>query len=487
MKRHDKLRSILYVSTFCLCGLLVSRASPQTFTVLHNFAPLATNSVGTYTNIDGAASMGPLILSGNTLYGATIQGGANGGGTVFAVNTDGTGFKVLHVFDALENGTNSDGSYAQFFFMNGSEYVVEQNPGLVVSGGTVYGTTASGGIWAGGTVFAVNIDGSGFTNLHDFNPANNEGHYPHGNLVLLGQRLYGTTGFYGSGDSGTVFTLGTDGTGFTNLHTFTYSDGIGPNGLALSGNTLFGTTYVGGGVSPLSTPYGTVFSLQADGTNFKVLYNFGNGKDGDPLEGVVVSNGNVYGATPGLVFKVSADGAGFWILHRFESNGGLSPSGLVLSGNTLYGGLPGNGSAGGGTLFTVNTDGTGFTNLYSFAPATPTGLSTSILTNRDGADPAGKLVLSGSKLYGTTQIGGSGGSGTVFKIFFPPQLSIVPAGANVILTWPTNAVGFTLQSANNPFFQAARTNVPQPPIVLNGQNLVILPVSGAQQFYRLRQ
>ena len=28
----------------------------------------------------------------------------------------------------------------------------------------------------------------------------------------------------------------------------------------------------------------------------------------------------------------------------------------------------------------------------------------------------------------------------------PPQVTIMPSGSNVILTWPTNATGFTLQS-----------------------------------------
>jgi hypothetical protein len=32
----------------------------------------------------------------------------------------------------------------------------------------------------------------------------------------------------------------------------------------------------------------------------------------------------------------------------------------------------------------------------------------------------------------------------------PAQLTIIPSGTNVILTWSTNAVGFTLQSTTNP-------------------------------------
>jgi uncharacterized repeat protein (TIGR03803 family) len=51
-----------------------------------------------------------LIISGNTLFGTASEGGTNGNGTVFAVNTDGTGFTNLHTFTALINSTNSDGA-----------------------------------------------------------------------------------------------------------------------------------------------------------------------------------------------------------------------------------------------------------------------------------------------------------------------------------------------------------------------------------------
>jgi uncharacterized repeat protein (TIGR03803 family) len=44
--------------------------------------------------------------------------------------------------------------------------------GLVLSGDTLYGTTAGGadGFWGCGTVFKVNIDGTGFTVLHSIKP-----------------------------------------------------------------------------------------------------------------------------------------------------------------------------------------------------------------------------------------------------------------------------------------------------------------------------
>src|SRR5271154_5491619 len=62
-----------------------------------------------------------------------------------------------------------------------------------------------------------------------------------------------------------------------------------------------------------------------------------------------------------------------------------------------------------GTVFKIKPDGTGFQVLMSFlAPVN--------FTNSTGANPQGGLVLSGSTLYGTASEGGSGGSGTVFKI-----------------------------------------------------------------------
>jgi len=40
-----------------------------------------------------------LVLAGNTLIGAASTGNTNGFGALFQMNTDGTGFKLLHSFD----------------------------------------------------------------------------------------------------------------------------------------------------------------------------------------------------------------------------------------------------------------------------------------------------------------------------------------------------------------------------------------------------
>ena len=64
----------------------------------------------------------------------------------------------------------------------------------------------------------------------------------------------------------------------------------------------------------------------------------------------------------------------------------------------------------------------------------------------------------------------------------PPRLTIIPSGANVILTWPTNAAGFTLQSTTNLVPPAVGTTNSPGPVVVNGLNMVTNPISGTQQF-----
>src|SRR5206468_3358452 len=135
-----------------------------------------------------------LIISGNTLFGTAIQGGSSGFGTVFKINTNGTGFTTLHTFTAGDDGSSPIA-------------------GLTLSGNTLYGTASSGGSSGSGrgTVFSVNTDGTGFTILHSFTEApldtNSDGALPYAGLVLSGNTLYGTARNGGSSDQGTVFAV----------------------------------------------------------------------------------------------------------------------------------------------------------------------------------------------------------------------------------------------------------------------------------------
>jgi len=454
------------------------RVTAQTFTTLHSFTTGADNGSGISTNSDGANPYAGLITnsSGNTLYGTAWRGGQFGKGTVFAVNTDGTGFTSVHSFTAgsgsWPNITNSDGT--------------SPRGTLIISGNTLYGTTEEGGSLAAGTVFSVNTGGTGFTILRDFEPFRLNNFECTSGLDCRAdlRSECAQCGFFPWGWR-CILRPG-------NCPSDTHG-GYPYAGLILSGDTLYGTTS-GGGL--LNVDPGTVFAVDTNGANFRQLYGFGSGASG-PKTGVILSGDTLYGTTESTVFAVNAvntplgTDAGFRVVHSFTgSDGNNLQAGLVLSGNTLYGTAAGGGSSGKGTVFALNTDGTGFTNLHGFTACATN--STGVETNGDGANPFAGLVLSGNTLYGTASAGGSSGNGTVFSISFQPQLGISLSGTNVILSWPTNVAGFDytgyqLQAATNLDPSVVWSTNSPAPFVSNGQNTVTNLISGAQQFYRLSQ
>src|SRR5262249_50077117 len=191
----------------------------------------------------------------------------------------------------------------------------------------------SGGYSNVGTVFKLNTDGTGYTVLKSFTGNPDDGANPYGGVALSGSLLYGTTRNGGSSEAGTVFEMNTDGTGYTVLYSFTgFPDGAGPlAGLTLSSGVLYGTTGFGG-----TSGYGTVFTLNTDGTGYAVLYSFtGVGNDGaNPYAGLTLSGSVLYGTTEfagGTVFKLNTDGTGYAVLHYFYTGEpyGVNPYGGV--------------------------------------------------------------------------------------------------------------------------------------------------------------
>jgi uncharacterized repeat protein (TIGR03803 family) len=472
---------------------LAARATAQAFTTLYSFSGVSAGA--NPANSDGTEPLAGLILSSNILYGTAFGGGSSGYGAVFAITTNGTGFTNLYSF----TGGGDEGN--------------PESGSLILSSNALYGTTHGdfGPSPSDGTVFTVNTDGSGFTTLYSFADGN-DGANPRAGLILMGNALYGTTAGDFVATYGSVFAVNTDGSGFTTLHNFSGGDdGAWPYaGVILSSKTLYGTTSYGG-----TSSNGTVFAVNVDGTGFTNLYSFTatpayplpytNGDGAGPRGGLILSGNRLYGTTDhggygnGTLFALNTDGTDFRNLHTFSvarlnaslniytnSDGASPQGGLILSGDTLYGTAGFGGPAGDGTIFQVNTNGTHFVTLHGFtAISAPTFDPFVPGTNRDGAAPYGTLMLSGNTLYGTAKYGGNSGYGTVFSLALPvpPQLSITPSGANVILTWPTNA-GFTLQSTTNLTSPAWITTFPAA-VFVNGLNTVTNPVSATQQFFRL--
>ena len=209
----------------------------------------------------------------------------------------------------------------------------------------------------------------------------------------------------------------------------TNSDGACPGAvLALSGNTLYGTTAAGGAAAN-----GTIYSLTTNGVTFSVLHHFsvldsqtGTNADGAvPCGGVILSGDKLFGTASvggaggsGVVFSSSTNGGNFSTLHSFtpldtlaatNADGAMPFGGLVLSGNRLYGTTSAGGQGGRGTIFSIQTNGSGFAVLHHFTATDPV-----TATNTDGALPGAALLLSSNVLYGTAAAGGSGAAGTVF-------------------------------------------------------------------------
>jgi uncharacterized repeat protein (TIGR03803 family) len=238
------------------------------FKVLYNFGPSDTNGVNTF---------GDLVVSGNNIYGITFAGGVNGSGNIFSVHTNGGGYKNVYSFPApgfnsiLPNPGSSlllSGStlYGTTFLPNGSSggyiYAIDTNGSglkiihtftngagssgaLAISGNTLYGVSYIKGAYGYGFVFAVNTDSSGYKDIYDFNALL----YvvcPQGSLIISGNTMYGITGGnlvnYGS-----IFSLHTDGSGFIDLYNFYNATGDYPVGsLLLSNNILYGIANEGG-------------------------------------------------------------------------------------------------------------------------------------------------------------------------------------------------------------------------------------------------
>jgi uncharacterized repeat protein (TIGR03803 family) len=400
-------------SNVTLTVLKLAPPPAPVLTLLHSFA-----------GADGGDPYPELTASGNTLFGTTWEGGASGDGTVFTVNTVGGGFSVLHSFNGTDGG--------------------QITAGLLLASNTLYGAGAAGGQRDDGTLFSLATDGASFTNNHIFD-GTPDGANPAGGLLLSGNILYGTTRFGGSAlNYGMVFAVETNGSNFTALHVFSGSDGENPLGnLVLDGNVLYGTTSSGGGQNS-----GAIYSVQTDGSNFALLHSF-SGTDGSyPTAGLVLSGGTLYGTAEGggnpgdgTVFSMAINGSNFTVLHNFNSvaQDGTQPlAALFLSGNVLYGTTTGGGMFSVGTLFSIDTDGSNYTQLYSFGEGGA----------NDGANPHAPVILVGGSLYGTTANGGSDGYGTVFGLQLsgvaftlePVGSTNAPIGTNAIFT----AVGESL-------------------------------------------
>jgi uncharacterized repeat protein (TIGR03803 family) len=218
----------------------------------------------------------------------------------------------------------------------------------------------------------------------------------------------------------------TDSTNYKVVYSFSGgNDGEAPNGVIDVGGTLYGTTGVGG----YPCGCGTVFSVTPSGTE-KVLYSFAAGSDGsEPRAGLIDVRGTLYGTTDG--------GGSYECLfgnYYYYSCGtvfSITPTGTEKVLHS-FSGYPNDGAfpvapliGVKGTLYGTTFDGgtVCYGSYYAVCGAvfsiTRGGVERVLHSFRlagGGREPQAGLVDVDGTLYGTTVFGGKHGYGTVFKI-----------------------------------------------------------------------
>jgi uncharacterized repeat protein (TIGR03803 family) len=389
------MKKLLAISLLTLSSSLFTLCEAQ-YAILHAFA-------GT----DGAVPSGALTLSGKTLYGMTNEGGANNLGCIFSMDTTGANYKDIFDF----NGTN--GQYPQ----GGT---------LKLSGTQLFGMVFGGGTSDSGCVFSIDTNGTAYKVLLNFNGPN--GSSPIGSLTLVGKKLFGMTYTGGVNVMGNVFTIDTTGKNYKDIIDFNGTTGLNPYGdVTIIGDKLYGMTDYAGSFGD-----GNIFSIDSNGANYTDLYDF-NGITGQycnnllelgesqffgmTYSGGTLSNGNVF----------SVDTNGTFIKDLLDFNGQSSPEGelpdgdVILSGQVLYGMAQGGGANDSGCIFSLDTNGNNYTDIFDF-------------NNASGNTPYSNVTISGNNLYGTASTAGPNSNGVIFKYTLTPSsIKSVKNNASVTL------------------------------------------------------
>ena len=290
-------------------------------------------TVTVLADLDGSNGQypeGTLIMDGSgNLYGTTLEGGANGYGTVFELAKGSSNVTALASFNGstgypvagvimdsngnlygttedtvfeLAKGSSNVAALALLDGFNGVGYYPEGRL-IMDRSGNLYGATYSGGSNGDGTVFEY-VNGSGtIKTLASFNGGNGE--YPRAGLIMDGSgNLYGTTSSGGASGDGTVFELSQGTATIVTLASFFGAYGQTPSGGLIfddSGN-LYGTASAGGAYG-----FGDVFEIHPA----PVVTMQPASQTATEGQQVTFSAGAVGTPTPAVQWQVSTDGVNF--------------------------------------------------------------------------------------------------------------------------------------------------------------------------------
>lgn len=387
------------MSSRLFLGLLLIGLSPVV-TQSQTFTVLKNGS-----GVDGHGFAGGLLLgSDGKVFGTAFDGGANGVGTLYSLSPNGTGFTSLRDFAVATGSRPAAG-------------LIEGSNGLL------YGITSAGGTPANtsGVIYSVNKNGTGYTVLREFAATGFEGADGQGALVQGSDgKLYGITSQGGPAGGGVIFRVNADGTSFVSLRVLANEGADGSDSISRlifgTDGRLYGTTRLGG-----SNSGGTIFRITTDGNSFQVIRHMTPASDGgDLIAGLRRgSDGRLYGAASsggsnggGTIFAINPDGTGFVVLKAFSTtspNDGRNPQSGLVEGidGRLYGACLNGGSAGAGTLFSIAKSGSDFRLLHTFDGTT-------------SAHPFNDLLETSPGTFLGTTVGGAGiDRDVIFRLVVP--------------------------------------------------------------------
>ncbi len=296
------------------CGTVYSLSAKDGYKVLVSFH-----------GPNGAFGASTVTLVGNTLYGTTQRGGAGQNGVIFAVNTDGSNFTLLH----------------QFKGPDGSDPLGPLVPG---PNGILYGITNIGGPGllkqSAGVLFSLTPTGT-YKILYEFSEA--DGENPNTLVMTPSGILAGGTTFGGPTNPdycpqgcGVIFSFNPANSQYTILKTYS------------GGYTYTSSPFIGS-VGPDGTIYGNdedLFSITLSG-NYQILavsnvYYTGDYPQSGPL---LAPDGTLYGTytsgagvISGSLYSYNPSNPG---VLNFVCPGGsapqpiLAPNGDLINTSTL--------------------------------------------------------------------------------------------------------------------------------------------------------
>ena len=323
------------------------------------------------------------------------------------------------VFKVTTNGTFT--TFGRFGGSIGSHpsAVMVQGPD-----GNLYGTARSGGGHGSGAIYELTTNGSLTSFYSSFNDSNNGSNLFPGLVLGSDNNFYGATTFGGANNDGTLFKITTNAA-LTTLLIFNGANGAEPYGNLLQGKdgNFYGTTYAGG-----ESNLGTVFKITPNNV-LTTLVSFNGSNGANPYAGLLQGkDGNLYGTT---------------------YSGGT---------NNL------------GTIFQLTTNEVLYT-LVSF-------------DGDNGANPYEPLMQGNDgSFYGTTVNGGVSNAGTVFRLSLMPQLNISLLGNTLIVSWPSFATGYELETNES----LGTTNWASFGNGTESNNSVTSSLPAGNLFFRLRQ